>query len=216
MARITILLIFLTLILLVLNLRDGQNLPIKLGYFNLDQYEENYKAEVALQDSINNPKEQMEGHENHSDEDQKEKVQEPAYALTTKAEFVDGAHVVKMLNKGANGEKMVFEPAFLRINPGDKVRFIPVDKGHMAQTMKGGIPNGASSFESKVNETYTQVFDQAGAYAIKCKPHYTMGMVAMIVVGQPTNLEQIKSVKVKGKKGLIRWNAMLQELGKTN
>ncbi|MCA0277984.1 MAG: pseudoazurin, partial [Proteobacteria bacterium] len=32
-----------------------------------------------------------------------------------------------------------------------------------------------------------------------CTPHYGMGMVALVVVGKPTNLEQAKAVKQTGK-----------------
>ncbi len=215
MTRVTILMIFLTLIVIVLNLKDGQNLPVDQEFFDGQKYKENYLAEMALQKSPDESMSGMEDH-NHSEEKSDTDEEKSVYVLTKKADFVDGVHIVKMLNKGSDGEKMVFEPTFLRIKPGEKVRFIPVDKGHMAQTIKGGIPDGASSFASKVNETYTQTFEQAGAYAIKCKPHFTMGMVAMIVVGKAGNLDQIKNVKVKGSKGSKRWNAILAELSSSN
>src|SRR5690606_12111270 len=35
-------------------------------------------------------------------------------------------HTVKMLNQGADG-MMVFEPAFLKVAPGDTVTFVPTD-----------------------------------------------------------------------------------------
>ena len=37
---------------------------------------------------------------------------------------------VKMLNKGSDGGAMVFEPALVKIAPGDTVKFIATDKGH--------------------------------------------------------------------------------------
>ena len=42
-------------------------------------------------------------------------------------------------------------------------------------------------------------FEQPGIYGIKCLPHYGMGMVAMIVVGTPTNEEQAKAVTHPGR-----------------
>jgi hypothetical protein len=42
-------------------------------------------------------------------------------------------------------------------------------------------------------------FDQAGVYGVKCMPHYGMGMVAMIVVGTPANIDQAKAVPQVGK-----------------
>ncbi len=34
-----------------------------------------------------------------------------------------------------------------------------------------------------------------GVYGIKCTPHFGMGMVALVIVGQPTNLEAATQVK---------------------
>ena len=56
-------------------------------------------------------------------------------------------HEVKMLNKGADGERMVFEPAFLQIAPGDTVVFLPTDKSHNAETLAEMMPDGAAGFE---------------------------------------------------------------------
>ncbi|KQY16695.1 pseudoazurin [Rhizobium sp. Root73] len=106
---------------------------------------------------------------------------------------------VHMLNKGDSGA-MVFEPAFIKVSPGDTVTFIPTDKGHNAETVKDMIPQGAAPFKSKINETFKATFDQAGDYVIKCTPHFGMGMVALIVVGDnPTNLEAVKSGKMPKK-----------------
>jgi plastocyanin len=44
---------------------------------------------------------------------------------------------VKMLNKGSDGEAMVFEPAAVKAQPGDTIRFVPVDKGHDVVSMPG-------------------------------------------------------------------------------
>jgi plastocyanin len=41
-----------------------------------------------------------------------------------------------MLNRGESGT-MVFEPAGLRIAPGDTVKFIATDRGHNAETVPG-------------------------------------------------------------------------------
>ena len=105
---------------------------------------------------------------------------------------------VKMLNKGEKGA-MVFEPDFVKAAPGDVIRFVPSDKGHNAETIKGMIPEGAQSFKSKSNEEFTVTFDKEGVYGIKCTPHYAMGMVALIEVGEATNLAEAKVVKQSGK-----------------
>ena len=44
-------------------------------------------------------------------------------------------HEVKLLNKGTDGQKMVFEPMVLFIKKGDSVKFIPTDKSHNVMSM---------------------------------------------------------------------------------
>jgi pseudoazurin len=107
-------------------------------------------------------------------------------------------HEVKMLNKGAEG-MMVFEPSLLKIAPGDTVRFVPTDKSHNVESIDGMIPAGATPFKSEMNKELTVTFDQAGLYGFKCKPHYGMGMVGLIVVGEPTNKAEAIAVVQKGK-----------------
>ena len=105
---------------------------------------------------------------------------------------------VMMLNKGEKGA-MVFQPDFVSAAPGDTIRFVPTDKGHNVETIKGMLPDGAEAFKSKFNEVFTIKLDKVGVYGVKCAPHYGMGMVALIEVGQPANLEDAKAVKQTGK-----------------
>jgi pseudoazurin len=105
---------------------------------------------------------------------------------------------VKMLNKGEKGS-MVFEPDFISAAPGDTIRFVPTDKGHNVETIKGMIPDGAEAFKSKFNEAFSVTVDKEGVYGVKCTPHYAMGMVALIEVGAPVNLDEAKAVKQTGK-----------------
>lgn len=105
---------------------------------------------------------------------------------------------VKMLNKGTEG-MMVFEPALVKIASGDTVKFIAADKGHNAETIKGMLPADATPFAGKSGEDVAVVFDKPGVYGVKCLPHYGMGMVAMVVVGAPTNLEEARAVPQIGK-----------------
>lgn len=100
---------------------------------------------------------------------------------------------VQMLNKGPDGQADVFDPAFLQIEPGDTVNFVPTDKGHNAESVKGLIPEGSTPFKGKISEAYSVTFDVPGAYGYKCAPHFGMGMVGLIVVGDdPANLDAIK------------------------
>ena len=119
---------------------------------------------------------------------------------------------VHMLNKGTAGS-MVFEPAGLKVQPGDTVTFIPTDKGHNVETIKDMIPEGFEPFKSKMNETYKVTFELPGIYGVKCTPHFTMGMAAVIVVGDaPANLDAAKAVKLP-KKVQERFDAAYTELG---
>lgn len=89
---------------------------------------------------------------------------------------------VKMLNRGADGA-MVFEPAAVRIAPGDTVRFIATDKSHNAETIEGMLPEGAAEFVGDLNKDIEVTFDAPGFYGIRCKPHFAMGMVMVVAVG---------------------------------
>ena len=108
-------------------------------------------------------------------------------------------HEVKMLNKGAAGP-MVFEPDYVRAEPGDVIKFIPTDKSHNVEAIKDILPEGVEIFKSKINEEYTLTVTEAGLYGVKCTPHFAMGMVALIQVGEaPANLEAAQGAKLPPK-----------------
>jgi pseudoazurin len=122
-----------------------------------------------------------------------------AFAVLMSASMALAAEVeVKMLNKGAEG-LMVFQRALVKIEPGDTVKFVASDKSHNAESIKGMLPEGAAPFAGKMNEDVVVTFDKAGVYGVKCMPHYAMGMVALIVVGKPDNLDAAKAAPQSGK-----------------
>jgi pseudoazurin len=122
-----------------------------------------------------------------------------ALAVLMSASMTLAAEVeIKMLNKGAEG-LMVFEPALVKIEPGDTVKFVASDKSHNAESIKNMLPEGAAPFAGKMNEDVAVTFDKSGVYGVKCMPHYAMGMVALVVVGKPDNLDQAKAVPQTGK-----------------
>jgi len=118
---------------------------------------------------------------------------------------------VQLRNKGTDG-MMVFEPSIVKIAPGDTVHFVPTDKGHNVMSIEGMGPNGAAPFAGKMNEEMTVKFDQAGIYGVECKPHYGMGMVGLIVVGEPQNVAEAKAVLQKGK-AKQHFEKLFQQLG---
>ena len=89
---------------------------------------------------------------------------------------------VKMLNRNATGP-MVYEPEYLAIKPGDKVKFLATDPGHNAATMAEMLPADGKRFVGKINEQIEVAPTAEGIWGIKCSPHYTMGMVMLIQVG---------------------------------
>jgi pseudoazurin len=105
---------------------------------------------------------------------------------------------IKMLNKGAEGA-MVFEPAFVQAAVGDTITFISTDKGHNAESIEGMLPEGVEPFKSGMGEDYVLTLAAEGLYGVKCTPHYSMGMVALIQAGAPVNFEAAAAVTQKGK-----------------
>jgi len=89
---------------------------------------------------------------------------------------------VQMLNRGDAGT-MIFEPSNLRIASGDTVKFVASDRGHNAEAIDGMVPEGAEAFAGKINQEIEVTFTTEGFYGVKCKPHYAMGMVMVIAVG---------------------------------
>ncbi|MEM6984912.1 MAG: pseudoazurin [Pseudomonadota bacterium] len=96
-------------------------------------------------------------------------------------------HRVKMLNTGADGGSMVFEPAFVRAQVGDTVVFEPTDPAHNSRSVL--VPDGADSWSGALNEEVSITLDAEGVYIYVCDPHSIMAMVGVIQVGAATNLD---------------------------
>jgi len=90
---------------------------------------------------------------------------------------------VKVLNRNATGG-MVYEPDYLQLKSGDRIRFIATHATHNAASIPEMLPAGAKPFKGRINEEIEIVFDVPGTYGIQCIPHYTMGMVMLVRVGQ--------------------------------
>ncbi|MEC7962391.1 MAG: pseudoazurin [Pseudomonadota bacterium] len=118
---------------------------------------------------------------------------------------------VKMLNKGSDGERMVFEPAFVQAQPGDTIKFIATDKSHNAELKKGMHPEGAEIFKGKINQEFEVTLDVEGVYGVICKPHFAMGMVMTIAVGDVDAPEAFLAGRVP-KKAKARFEAQLENL----
>jgi pseudoazurin len=118
---------------------------------------------------------------------------------------------VQMLNKGDKGA-FVFQPDLVKVAVGDTVTFQATDKGHDVDGAAANIPAGATPFKSAMSQPLTQTFTVPGIYLVKCDPHYGLGMVAIVVVGDDlSNLDAVKAVK-SPQKAQERLNAIFAEL----
>lgn len=107
-------------------------------------------------------------------------------------------HEVKMLNRGQSGP-MVFEPDYIEIKPGDSIKFIATHKSHNAASIPELKPESAPLFKGKINEELEVPFDTAGFYGIQCTPHFSMGMVMVVKVGDAELPENFRTYKAPGK-----------------
>ena len=120
-----------------------------------------------------------------------------AALMLTSAAFAE-TFEVKLLNKGSDGA-MVFEPAFVKAVVGDTINFVASDKGHNVESIEGMLPEGIEAFKSAMGDDFTLTLTAEGIYGIKCTPHVSMGMVGLIQVGAPVNLDAALAVVHKGK-----------------
>ncbi len=132
-------------------------------------------------------------------------------AVLTPGQAFAAEHEVHMLNKGEAGT-MVFEPALIRVAAGDTVKFVPTDPGHNAESIRGMEPEGAEPFKGAIGKEVSVTFSVPGVYGVRCLPHYAMGMVALVVVDDPSsNLEAAKAVQTPPK-AKERFDATFAEL----
>ena len=114
----------------------------------------------------------------------------PAFAADT---------TIEMLNKRDDGAKMVYSEDIARIDVGDTITWLPKSKGHNVEFIAG--PDGwEAPKKSKNGKEVAITFDTPGVYLYQCTPHASMGMIAMVVVGDDTsNLDAIAGYKARGK-----------------
>ncbi len=91
-------------------------------------------------------------------------------------------HTIKMLSS-SNGQMMVFEPAVLKIKAGDTVTWKATNPGHNTASIKEMSPDQSLEWNGKINEELKITFTKEGVYGYKCTPHYILGMVGIIAVG---------------------------------
>ncbi len=116
------------------------------------------------------------------------------FFLTLLTSFVVAENFdVKMVNADASGQVMVFDPPFIKANVGDTVTFLPTDMLHNSQSVPGLIPSSANSWNGAMNEKITIELNAEGVYVYQCTPHIALGMIGVIQVGSPTNIDDVKN-----------------------
>jgi pseudoazurin len=116
---------------------------------------------------------------------------------------------VEMLNRDADGNRMVYSQEIIEIAAGSTVKWVPTDKGHNVEIIAS--PNDMK-FKSKNGKEASVTFETPGIYYYWCTPHKGMGMIGLVVVGGDTsNKAQISKAKAIGK-SKKKLKALLEQL----
>jgi len=102
-----------------------------------------------------------------------------------------------------NAEARVFNPDIIYIQPGDTMAWINMTS-HNTVSVEGLIPQGATHWRGSLGENLKVTLEKEGVYAYVCEPHIGFGMVGVIVVGKPANLEEVKAYADKNLQGPYR------------
>jgi pseudoazurin len=106
---------------------------------------------------------------------------------------------IQLLNENEAGDRMVFSQELIRSEVGDVIRFIATDRSHNAQSVKDAIPEGQEAFRGRMNQDVEYIVTETGLTAVVCQPHESMGMVALIVVGDDlSNAQDILDARIRG------------------
>ena len=120
-----------------------------------------------------------------------------AAAMLMSAPALAADMTIEMLNKDADGNKMVYSEEIARVDVGDTITWVPTTKGHNVEMIAS--PNDMK-FKSKNGKEAKITFEDPGLYLYWCTPHKGMGMIGLVVVGGDTsNADTVAKAKVKGK-----------------
>jgi pseudoazurin len=106
--------------------------------------------------------------------------------------------VVEMMNRDrvANLSNL-FKPGLVKVNVGDTVKWVATNPGHNVGFVQGGVPAGVALFTSGFQKEVKFTFVKPGLYLYKCTPHFGMGMVGLVLVGNDkSNLAAVKAAYV--------------------
>ena len=130
-------------------------------------------------------------------------------ALLLSSPCLAGDMTIEMLNRDADGNKMVFSQEIVNISSGDTITWIPTSKGHNIEIITS--PN-ETEFKSKTNREAKFTFTDPGIYYYLCTPHKSMGMIGLVIVdGDTSNIAEIAKSRAVGK-SKKKLKALLSEL----
>jgi pseudoazurin len=115
------------------------------------------------------------------------------------APTASAAQVVgEILNPDKSTQTMkVFNPRLVKVAKGDTVKWVATNPGHNVAFVAGGVPAGVPLFTSGYTKEITYKFEKPGIYVYKCTPHFGMGMVGLVIVGNDkSNLAAAKAAFV--------------------
>ena len=106
---------------------------------------------------------------------------------------------IDMLNKDADGNKMVYSKEIAKVAVGETITWLPASKGHNVEII--AAPDGFKiPKKSKNGKEVSITFEVPGIYYYWCTPHKGMGMIGLVVVGEDTsNKDKIAKAKALGK-----------------
>ena len=122
-----------------------------------------------------------------------------------KAEAVSDATAVNIESKEhiVYAQATSFDPKILFINPGDTVQWTNMSPTHDSVSIDGLIPEGAEPWKFALGANGSVTLAVEGVYVYKCTPHYAVGMTGAIIVGEASNMEQIKTNVTGRAKGMV-------------
>ncbi|MGE0281607.1 MAG: pseudoazurin [Rhizobiaceae bacterium] len=138
-----------------------------------------------------------------------------AIAMTAPTVGLAATIEVKMLNRGQHGS-MAYEPDYVELKPGDEIQFKVGSKSHNAASIEGMVPEGYAGFKGQIDEEIKVKFDKDGFYGIKCSPHYGMGMVMVVKVGEATLPDAFRNFGAAPPRARKRFQEIFQRAGLSN
>ncbi len=104
---------------------------------------------------------------------------------------------IRMYTRDPDSESgmQVFSPRLVTAQVGDTVTFIPADPTHQSSSIPAMLPEGAEGWEGEINQPVSYVLPKPGIYGYQCIPHYSAGMIGMIIVEGERKLDNLEAAR---------------------